>query len=76
MTSKNTGKVIKSTHEFKKHFFPHTYKNELEQQLTDEEKVELLLRRSFKQSAKAEYKEPPKSIRVANIEDLENSKKV
>lgn len=61
--------IIKSVHEFKKHFFPYTYKQELISELTDEEKMELIVRRSLKNTESI----PAKSIKVANIEDLEKS---
>lgn len=61
--------VIKTVHEFKKHFFPNSYREELISELTDEEKMELIVRKSFKTSEI----EPPRSKRVANIEDIEKS---
>lgn len=63
--------VIADVHEFRKKFFPTSYKEELETELSDEERIE----RCFRQAVKKTYgfiQKAPNSPRVAQLEDLES----
>lgn len=68
MKNKN---IIADVHSFKKKFFPTSYREELETELSDEERIE----RCFRQAIKKTYglvQQAPNSERVAQLEDLES----